>query len=198
MTFMNVNNSNDWKVYEELIHIFILKRFKTLNSKFWLCFLLKISAVCHLSLSSWDRASSTCRAVLGGREMESRVRFRLASRARIRGPKLSPPGRVGKRGESLSRAKLKFCLWASRVKKQEGHVSQAGKESQCPRLQESQRAPVMPGRHKQAPVCLSQPSGRVPSASHRHSVEEETRKSADKKYKIQPLTGRLSASVPTH
>lgn len=146
---------------------------------------LTISAVPYLSLSSWDRASSICLAVLSGRVMESRIRFRLASRARMRGPKFprspSPPGREGTLVKSLSRAKLRFCLWASRVKKQEGHVSQAGKESQCPRLQESQRAPVIPGRHKQAPVCLSQTSERVPSASHRHAAEEETRRSEDKK-----------------
>ena len=134
-------------------------------------------AVPHLSLSSWDRASLTCLAILGGREMESRIWFRLDSRARMRGPKFprSPalPGWIGNFVESLSRAELKFFLWASRVKKQEGHVSQPGKESQCPRLQTSQRAPVTPGRHKQAPVFLSQTSGSVPSASHRHTSEEE-------------------------
>lgn len=144
------------------------------------------SAVPHLRLFSWDRPSSTCLSELGGREMEPRIRFRLASRARMRDPKfsksLSPRGGEGKLGESLSRVKLRFRLWASRVKKQEGHVSQAGKESQCPRLQESQRAPVTPGRHKHAPVCLSQTSGVVPPASQRHAVEEETGRSEDKKY----------------
>lgn len=131
------------------------------------------SAHAHLSLSSCDRVSSTFWVTLGGREMESWIRLRLVSRARTRVPKSprSPvlPGRVGKCEERLSRARLKFCLWESRVKKQEGHALQVGKESQCPRLQELQRAPVIPGRHKQAPVFLSQPSGRVPTASHWHA-----------------------------
>ena len=138
-------------------------------------FFLKISSVSHLSLSSWDIASSICLAVLGGRKMESWIRFRLDSRVRMRCLKFprsaAPPGREGKLGESLSKAKLRFCLCASRMKKQEGHVSQVGKESQCPLLQELQRVPVTPGLHKQAPVCLSQTSGRVPSASHWHALE---------------------------
>lgn len=107
--------------------------------------------------------------------MESWISFRLASRARMRGPNfpisVSPPGREGSTGESLSRATLRFRLCASSVKKQEGHVSQAGKESQCPRPQESQRLPMTPGRHRQAPVCSSQTSGRVPSKSHLHAVD---------------------------
>lgn len=127
----------------------------------------------HLSLSSWDRASSSCLSVEGGRETESRTRFRLASRARVRGPNCPGvpvlPGRVGTLGASLSRAELRDCRWVSRVKKQEGHVSQAGKESQWPRLQESQRAPEIPTRQEHTPVCLLQTSGTVPSASHRHA-----------------------------
>lgn len=72
------------------------------------------------------------------------------------------------------RAKLRFCLWLSRVKKQEGHDSHTGKESQRPRLQELQREPVTPGRHKHAPVCLLQTSGRVPSRSHWHPGKEKS------------------------
>lgn len=124
----------------------------------------------HLNLSSWDSASSTCRVVLGGKEIDPRISFNRFSRARIRGPKLTPElsGVVGKRGVMFFRAKLRFCLWLSRVKKQEGHDSHTGKESQCPRLQELQREPVTPGRHKHAPVCLLHTSGRVPSGSHWH------------------------------
>lgn len=100
--------------------------------------------------------------------MDSRISFNAASRARMRGPKLPLEGSavVGTRGVMFFRAKLRFRLWLSRVKKQEGHDSHVGKESQCPRLQELQRDPVTPGRHKHAPVCLLQPSGRVPSGSH--------------------------------
>lgn len=131
----------------------------------------------HLILSSWDRASSTCLAVVRGRVIESRIWFRRDSRMTMRGPKVprspDPVGREGELGESLSSARLKFFNWASMVKKQEGHVSQAGKESQCPRLQVSQRAPVTPGRHRQAPVCLSQTPGRVPSVLHLHAVDEQ-------------------------
>jgi len=131
----------------------------------------------HLSLFSWDWASSICVLPPGGREMEFWIRVKLDSRTRIRGPRSpSPTGREGNLRENLSRAKLRFCLWASMAKKQEGHVSQPGKESQWPRLHESQRVPLTPGRHKQAPVCLLQTSGSVPSASQRHAVEEETRK----------------------
>lgn len=131
----------------------------------------------HLSSSSWDRASSSCWAVLGGNEMDSRISFNRASRARIRGPKLTPEwsGVVGKCGVMLIRAKLRFCLWLSRVKKQEGHDSHIGKVSQCPRLQESQRDPVTPCRHKHTPVFLLQPSGRVPSGSHWHSGRKRRR-----------------------
>lgn len=132
----------------------------------------------HLRLSRWDRASSTCWAVLRGSEMESRIRFSWASRARIRGPKLAPEvsgvvGVVGKVGEILFRARLMFCLWLSRVKKQDGHDSHVGKESQWPRLQESQRDPVTPGRQEHTPVSLLQPSGRVPSRLHRQAGKEQ-------------------------
>lgn len=98
----------------------------------------------------------------------------------MRSPRFStvpaPPGRVGSLGEYLSRAKVMFLRCESRVKKQEGHSSQAGKESQCPALQESQRVPVTPGRHRHSPVSLLQTSGRVPSASHWHAAEDENKK----------------------
>lgn len=52
--------------------------------------------------------------------MDSRISFNPASRARIRGPKLTPEGSavVGTRMVMFVRAKLRFCLWLSRVKKQ--------------------------------------------------------------------------------
>lgn len=137
---------------------------------------LMIYVVPHLSLFSRDWASSSGLVVIGVRAM-SWIRFSLASRAKMRGPNLSgsaaPVGREGTPGDSLSRATLRFLLCASRVKKQEGHISQAGNESQCPRLQVSQRGPVMPGLHRQVPVCLSQTSGSVPSVSHWHAVVDE-------------------------
>lgn len=136
----------------------------------------------HLSLLSSDTASSTCTATPGGREMDFWIRLRLASSTRMRGvkfPRSPSPGREGTLRESFSKAELSFSLWASSVEKQEGHFSQPGKESQCPRLHESQRVPLIPGRHKQAPVCLSQTSGRVPSASQRHAGGE-TRRSGEK------------------
>lgn len=130
----------------------------------------------HLNSSSWDRAWSTCRAILGGSEMDSRISFNRFSRKRMRGPKttLELSGLVGKRWVMFFRAELRFCLWMSRVKKQEGHDSHVGKESQRPRPQELQRGPVTPGRHKHAPVCLLQPPGRVPSGSHRHPGKEKS------------------------
>lgn len=108
--------------------------------------------------------------------MDSRISFNRFSRARIRGPKmtLELSGVVGKRAVMFFRARLRFRLWLSRVKKQEGHDSHTGKESQRPRLQELQRDPVMPGRHKHTPVCLLQPSGRVPSGSHWHAGKEKS------------------------
>lgn len=128
----------------------------------------------HLSLSSCVSASSIWDAASGGRDTESRTRLRSASRFRRRFPKFprppSPPGREGTPLASLCRVALSVCLLASRLKKQEGHVSQDGNESQRPRPHESQRGPVTPGRHKHAPVCPSQTSGRVPSVSHAHAA----------------------------
>lgn len=115
--------------------------------------------------------------------MESRMKFRRASSARIRGSKFprspEPPGRDGIFKVNFSRAKLKLCRCVSMEKKQEGHILQVGKESQRPLMHESHRAPVMPGRHKQLPVCLLQTW--VPSGSHIQAGEHQ-RKNQPLKY----------------
>lgn len=92
----------------------------------------------------------------------------------MRGPKSAPPPDWDDNLEASSnRTKLTFFRWAFRLKKQEGHISQSGKESQRSRLQESQRAPETPGRHKQTPDCLSQTPGRVPLASQSQAKTED-------------------------
>ena len=123
----------------------------------------------HLSLPSSPSAWSSLAMEGAGRTSCSRIPRRESSRVLKRWPRCpgtgpEPPPGSERLEESCCTNKERLLSWASRLRKQEGQVGHLGKLSQWPRLQESQRSPVTPGRHKHAPVLCSQLA--VPRGSH--------------------------------
>lgn len=68
-----------------------------------------------------------------------------------------------------SRPSVSSCRRVFMLKKQDGHAGHSGKLAQWPRAQTLQRAPVIPGLQRHAPVRLSQPPDMVPERSQSHA-----------------------------